>query len=344
MKRPHLKAVRTDSELQCPQLDEAMRAMVDEYVLLPDGISRDKLLQATRDSQLILMCYTPIQRDVISTAASLKGIVKYGVGIDAVDIDAAIEHEVPVCNVPEYAEQTVAEGAFCLLLALAKKLIPIDRQMHRSGWFWPEQPWLANDIAGKTIGLVGLGKIGRSMARMAGSGFAANVIAYDPAVSRTAMNNIGVHKIDSLPELLEQSDYVSLHCVLNEDTHQLLNREAFDAMKNGASLINVSRGGLIDEAALLESLESGKLAGAGLDVFCDEPLALSGHRVSSLFEHPNVILSPHITFYTREAMQRLETETIERCREVLGGEKLLIKSTDPRLLRQQKGVTFSRPA
>ena len=149
-----LKAVRTDCELHCPQLDSGIREMVDEYILLPDGVSTDRLSAATHDADVILMCYTPIQRNIITAASRLRGIVKYGVGIDAIDIDAAIEQRVPVCNVPQYAEQTVAEGAVCLLLALAKKLIPVDRQMHQSGWFWPQPTWLANDIAGKTIGLV----------------------------------------------------------------------------------------------------------------------------------------------------------------------------------------------
>lgn len=321
-----------------------MRELVDEYVLLPDDVSPHELQRATRDAQLILMCYTPIGRDVIGDARHLKGIVKYGVGIDAIDIEAAIEHRVAVCNIPEYAEQTVAEGAFCLLLALAKKLIPIDRQMHRSGWLWPEQQWLGRDIAGKTIGIIGVGKIGRSMARMAGAGFGANVIGYDPAVSGTAMRSAGVHKIDELHQLLGQSDYVSLHCVLNDSSHQLLGTSEFAAMKPGAVLINVSRGALIDEAAMLAALDSGRLAGAGLDVYADEPLSLREHRLRALFEHPGVILSPHLTFYTHEAMARLESETIARCKEVLGGEPVTIKSTDPRLLQQRHGVVFANPS
>jgi D-3-phosphoglycerate dehydrogenase len=334
-------AVRTDAELQCPQLDSDMRELVDDYILLPDGVSQAELLATTKEADLILMCYTPIQREVIQAASQLRGIVKYGVGIDAIDMDAAIEHRVPVCNVPHYAEQTVAEGAFCLLLALAKKLITIDREMHRSGWFWPERRWLASDIAGKTVGLIGLGKIGRSMARMAGAGFAANVIAFDPAVDRSTMSRAGAHKVDNLTDLLRQADFVSLHCVLNHDTHHLLGRDEFSMMKDGAVLINVSRGDLIDETALLAALNTGKLVGAGLDVFSQEPLALHNHPASALFEHPNVILSPHITFYTQEAMQRLEAETLARCREVLSDQPLQVKSTDPRLRRQSHGVVFT---
>ena len=175
-----IKVVRTDRELQCPRVDAVLRERGFELVLLPDGVSEDDLISATRDAHLILMCYTPITARVISEARKLKGIVKYGVGIDAIDIPAASERGVVVVNVPEYAEETVAEGAFALMISLAKKLIPLEREMRTSGWAWPEQKWLGSDLAGKVLGLVGVGRIGRSMARMAGAGFRMHVLGYDP--------------------------------------------------------------------------------------------------------------------------------------------------------------------
>ena len=125
--------------------------------------------EAVADADLLLMCYTPVTARVIESAPKLKGIVKYGVGIDAIDIPAAIRRGVPVVNVPEYAEETVAEGAFALMIALAKRLPEISRVVQDKGWLWPEERWLGRDIAGSTVGLVGCGKIGRSMARMAAS-------------------------------------------------------------------------------------------------------------------------------------------------------------------------------
>jgi D-3-phosphoglycerate dehydrogenase len=217
------------------------------------------------------------------------------------------------------------------MIALAKKLIPLDRHMHRAGWAWPEARWLGADIAGKTVGIVGVGKIGRSMARMAGAGFRARVLGYDPYVSEAEMRAAGVEKRDDLRAMLAECDFVSLHMVLTPETHGLIGRAEFAAMKPSAFLVNVSRGALIDEPALVEALETGRIAGAGLDVFAQEPLAQEGHPLSRLYAMENVILSPHLTFYTAEAMRRLEDETLERCFEILEGREVTVKSKDPRL-------------
>ena len=336
-----MKIVRTDAELECPHVDAVLRERGHDLVLLPDGIGEDELVEATHDADLILMCYTPITARVIEGAQRLKAIVKYGVGIDAIDIDAAKTHRVPVVNVPEYAEETVAEGAFALMIALAKKLVPLDRTMHRDGWAWPQQAWLTNDIAGKTLGLVGVGRIGRSMARMAGQGFRARVLGYDPNVTADTMRALGVEKVDDLHAMLKQCDLVSVHCTLSDQTRHLIGASEFAAMKPSAIFINVSRGALVDEIALLIALKEKRIAGAGLDVFSQEPLALEGHPLSDLFGMDNVILMPHLTFYTHEAMRRLEDETLERCFEALEGRPVLVKSKDPRLTSQTHGVTFT---
>lgn len=336
-----MKIVRTDSELQTPKLDAGLISAGHELVLLPDGVSESAMLEATRDADLILMCYTPITRQIIDNASRLKGIVKYGVGIDAIHIPAAIDAGVAVVNVPEYAEETVAEGAFALLIALAKKLTALNTHMTSLGWAWPEPTWLGSDIAGKTVGIVGLGKIGRSMARMAGLGFRANVIAYSPHTSAAEMAELGVTKVDNLRDLMAQSDFVTIHAVLNDDTRGMIGTDELRAMKPSAFLINVSRGAIVDEAALVKAIREGWIAGAGLDVFSQEPLTRTGHPMSELFDHPNVILSPHLTFYTEDAMERLEDETLARCREVLEGRDVLVKSHDPRLRAQSKGVVFA---
>ncbi|MCC0014712.1 MAG: C-terminal binding protein [Rhodobiaceae bacterium] len=337
-----MKIVRTDAELECPHVDAVLRERGHDLVLLPDGISEDTLAAETRDADLILMCYTPITARVIEGAQRLKAIVKYGVGIDAIDIEAAKAHAIPVVNVPEYAEETVAEGAFALMIALAKKLIPLDRAMHRDGWAWPTQRWLANDIAGKTLGLVGVGRIGRSMARMAGQGFRARLLGYDPNVTAQTMLAAGVEKIDDLHTMLGQCDLVSVHCTLSDKTRHLIGATEFAAMKPSAIFVNVSRGALVDETALLAALKKGCIAGAGLDVYSQEPLTLEGHPLSELFSMDNVILTPHLTFYTQEAMRRLEDETLQRCFEALEGRPVKVKSHDPRLRGQTAGVDFVR--
>ena len=335
-----MKAVRTDRELACPGLDAGLRARGVELVALPDGVPEAELIAAVADADLILMCYTPITARVIEAARKLKGIVKYGVGIDAIDIQAAMQRGIPVVNVPEYAEETVAEGAFALMIALAKRLPAITAAVSRDGWAWPQQRWLGRDISGSTLGLVGCGKIGRSMARMAGQGFRARVLGFDPGVDAATMHVAGIEKVDSLQAMLGACDFISVHCVLNGQTRGLIGRDELARMKPSAILVNVSRGALIDESALVEAIVAGRIAGAGLDVYSLEPLARDGHPMSALFDRDNVILFPHLTFFTHEAMRRLEDDTLARCFEVLEGRPVTIRSHDPRLRAQTAGVSF----
>lgn len=335
-----VKVVRTDRELQCPVIDAGLKDMGVDLVLVPDGAGENVLLDAVADADLILMCYTPITERVIAAAPRLKGIVKYGVGIDAIDMVAARARGIPVVNIPEYAERTVAEGAFTLMLALAKKLIPLDRAMRADGWAWPEEKWLANDIAGKTVGIVGAGRIGRAFAQMAGAGFGARVIAYSPHTPPAELMQIGIEPVADLMDLMARADVVSVHSVLNDETRGLIGAKELAVMKPTAIILNVARGAVIDEPALVRALLKGRIAGAGLDVYSQEPLMREGHPLSPLFAMDNVILLPHLTFFTHEAMERLELETLERCREVLAGQPVTVKSPDPRLRAQTTGVRF----
>jgi D-3-phosphoglycerate dehydrogenase len=336
-----MKVIRTDREIECARVDAGLRARGLELITLPEGIPEEQLLKELADAELLLMCYTPITSRAIEAAPRLRGIVKYGVGIDAIDMEAALRRQIPVVNVPEYAEETVAEGTFGLMIALARRLGPLHCEMKAAGWAWPAHQWLGHDLAGKTVGLVGVGRIGRNLARMAGAGFRMRVLGYDPFVKAEAMRQAGVEKCDRLSDLLSMADFVSLHAVLNTETQHLIGRAELEMMKPSAILINVSRGALVDEAALIDALLSGRIAGAGLDVFSQEPLLLSGHPLSRLFALPNVLLTPHLTFYTHEAMERLEKETLERCDEILQGQAVLVKSRDPRLRRQSHGVMFA---
>ncbi len=335
-----MKAVRTDDEIECPGIDAGLRARGVDLVTLPDGASEDALCLAAADADLLLMCYTPITERVISAATKLKGIVKYGVGIDAIDIAAATRRGIPVVNIPEYAEETVAEGAFALMIALAKRLPEINRTMQRDGWIWPASRWLGRDVAGSTLGLVGCGKIGRSMARMAGQGFRARVLGFDPYVDASAMKNAGVEKVEDLHAMLSSCDFVSVHCVLNDETRNLIGRAELSCLKPTAILVNVSRGALIDEQALVEAVAAGRIGGLALDVYSKEPLAKAGHPMSALFGRDDVILFPHLTFFTREAMLRLERDTLARCFEILEGRPVTVRSRDPRLRAQGAGVRF----
>jgi D-3-phosphoglycerate dehydrogenase len=270
----------------------------------------------------------------------LKGIVKYGVGIDAIDIEAAKARDIPVVNVPEYAEATVAEGAVTLMLALAKKLKPIGRAMQDEGWIRPEAKWMGLDLSAKTLGLVGVGRIGTKVARIAGKGFGMRVLGFDPHVEDAHLSQAGVERCTDLRALAAESDFLSVHCVLNDETRGLVGERELAAMKHSAFLVNVSRGAIVDEQALLRALVGKRIAGAALDVYSREPLAKTGHPLSALYAMDNVIVFPHLTFFTHEAMQRLEDDTLERCFEVLEGRPVLVKSDDPRLHGQRRGVRF----
>ena len=334
------RIVRTDRELEVPRVDAALREAGHELILLPDGVSEEELTRSVHHADLLLMCYTPIPAAVIDATRRLKGIVKYGVGIDAIDIEAAKARGIPVVNVPGYAEETVAEGAMTLMLALAKKLKPIQKAMDDSGWVWPTAPWLGLDLAGKTLGLVGLGRIGTQVARMARKGFRMRVLGFDPYVRRAHFLEAGVERRTDLRALASECDFLSVHCILNADTRGLIGERELAVMKPGAFLVNVSRGAIVNDRALLRALEEKRIAGAALDVYSREPLAKTGHPLSALYAMDNVILFPHLTFFTREAMLRLEDETLERCAEILEGRPVLVKSDDPRLRAQKKGVHF----
>ncbi len=332
------KVVRTDRELEMRRVDDALRAVGGEVVLLPDGTPEAVLARELADAELLLMCYARIGEPVLAAAGRLRAIVKYGVGVDAIDFAAAGRRHIPVVDVPGYAEHTVAEGAFALLMALFKRHKPLQQVMARDGWAWPEPRWLARDLAGSTLALVGLGRIGRAMARMA-AGFRMQVQAFDPGLA-DADWPLAVQRCRSLPELLATADAVSIHCVLNDDTRGLIGAAELALMKRDAVLVNVSRGEIVDEQALLDALQAGRLGGAALDVYGREPLALQGHPLSPLFAMEQVLLSPHLTFYTHEAMRRLEDETLARCGEALRGEPLAVSSRDPRLRAQTAGVKF----
>jgi len=167
------------------------------------------------------------------------------------------------------------------------------------------------------------------------------MIGFDPHVSAEAMRAGGIEKIADLHALLAASDIVSIHAVLNDATRHLIGGLELGLMKPSAFLINVSRGAIVDEAALVVALRENVIAGAALDVYSREPLAHAGHPMSALYAMDNVILFPHLTFYTEEAMRRLTEDTLARCLEILEGRPVLVKSHDPRLRAQRQGVVFS---
>ena len=305
-----MKAVRTDQELECPGIDAGLRARGVELITLPDGIPEATLCEAVADADLLLMCYTPVTARVIEAGAEIEGDREVRRGRRCHRHSGGDPARNPSRQRSlNTRKKRWQKATFALMIALAKRLPEISGAVQREGWIWPEQRWLGRDLAGATVGLVGCGKIGRSMARMAGQGFRARVLSYDPNVAAATMHAAGIEKADDLHKLLAVCDFVSLHCVLDDATRGLIGRAELACLKPSAVLINVSRGALIDEAALVEAVLAGQLGGVALDVFSLEPLKVAGHPISPLFGRDNVILFPHLTFFTQEAMQRLEDDT-----------------------------------
>ncbi len=235
---------------------------------------------------------------VIDAASDLKVIGRSGVGYDNVDIEAATARRIPVIITPGANSQAVAEAAVTFMLALCKKMIHWDTQLKQGNWQsrFGESP---GDLDGATLGIIGFGNIGRKLAELIRP-FDMTVLAYDPFVSQDAMEALGVERVE-LDELLERSDFVSLHASLNETTRGLINKERLSLMKPGAYLINLARGGLIENLDILyEGLTNGLLTGVGLDVFDPEPPDVN----HPIFKLQNCLTAPHSLAMTPRAMNR----------------------------------------
>lgn len=238
----------------------------------------------------------PYTASIVKNAASLRVISRTGVGYDSVDMRAATQCGVVVACTPGTNHEAVAEHAFALLLAVAKRIVPGHSEVAQGGF--RRQPSLA--LRGKTLGLVGLGRTGRAVARRAAA-FDMQVLAYDPFLTTLPSDARGVELV-AFEELLARCDIISLHAAATEDTSRLIRGETLDQMKKGVVLINTARGTLIDEAALKEALQSGKVAAAGLDVFEREPPA-----GSPLLSAPNVVFSPHLAGIDEQAFEDMAT-------------------------------------
>jgi glyoxylate reductase len=244
----------------------------------------------------------PIRETVLSTPG-LKCVSNVAVGFDNIDVAAATAHKVMVTNTPGVLDDSTADFAFTLLMATARRVVEADN-FTRSGRFrgWAIDMMLGHDVFGATLGLVGIGRIGRGVARRA-KGFNMRVLYYDPQrLPREAEEQLGATAVD-LGRLIAESDFISIHVPLTQETHHLMSTQQFNAMKRTAILINTSRGPVVDEAALVEALTDKKLAGAGLDVYEREPAVHPG-----LIALPNVVLAPHIasaTVQTRSEMSAM---------------------------------------
>ncbi len=255
---------------------------------------------------LIVRSMTQVDADLLRQGKRLKVVGRAGIGVDNVDVATATELGILVVNAPTANLVSATEHTFALLLALARN-VPAAHQSLLAGE-WDRKRFIGTELEGKTLGLIGLGRIGQNVAYRA-QAFGMKVLAFDPYLDASAARRLDV-ELAELEALLKRSDVVSVHTPLTDQTRGLLNAESLSKMKPGALLVNCARGGVVDEEAVLEALESGRLGGVALDVFAQEP-----PTESKLVHHPRVVVTPHIGAQTREAQERVATET---ARMVLG--------------------------
>lgn len=269
--------------------------------------SEDDFLARCREADGLLVQYGQVTRRVIAGLPRLRLLVRYGVGVDGIDLAAATERGIPVVNVPDYGTDEVANHAVALLLALARKIARLDRQTRAGRWsVFEVQP--IHRLAGQTVGIVGCGRIGSRVARKL-AGFDVRLLAADPYVREFPP---GVAPV-ALDRLLAESDYVTLHVPLVDDTRHLIDAPALGRMKPTAVLINTARGGLVDTAALVAALQAGRLGGAGLDVTEPEP----PDPASPLLRMEEVIVTPHAAWYSEEGRGDLKRRVAEEAVRVL---------------------------
>lgn len=267
----------------------------------------------------IIARMTPVKQELIEAAPNLKIIGMHGVGLDGIDVKLAEQKGIAVVHTPEANAISVAENVMTMILALTKKTIGADHALRVENRFQDRDKYVGRDISGKTLAIVGLGRIGRRLAAMAGLGFNMRVIAYDPYVSAERMKEVanGVEKMENMDELLAQADYLSFHTAMTPEMKGFVNYDLLKKMKPTAFFINEMRGALVVEDDLKRALEEGVIAGAALDVFSKEPTPAD----FPLFKAPNLIATPHTGASTTESMERTILTLAEDFHRFFNGEK-----------------------
>lgn len=298
-------------------LIEGLRQEFDVTVNEKEGyMPRSAMLDAVRNADgMVSLLNERIDMDLLDAASRLKVVANYAVGYNNVDVPAATERGIMVTNTPGVVTDATADLTWSLLMGIARELLVVDRFTRSGRWKeWHPEDFIAADITGTTLGIVGLGRIGRAVARRA-SGFDMRVLYTDARRADKDVEEAYRATFVDLNELLHESDFVTLHVPLDETTFHMINRDALRRMKSTAYLVNVSRGAVVDEAALVQALGSGEIAGVGLDVYEDEPRLAEG-----LAALDNAILIPHLGANSRRTRDRMARMTVDNVVSALRGE------------------------
>ena len=310
------RIVTTDSTFPSLEHEEAVARRFSAEFSAHQATTEREAAEVTAGADVVFVNFAPITREVLAGLAPDAVVIRYGVGYDNVDLDAARELGVRVANVPDYGTDTVAGHAAALVLALLRKLHRYDRAVRESGWCAPADFGAVPSLATATAGLIGTGRIGVALAGRL-QAFGMRIVAFDPYADRGRLAAAGIEPVE-LDALLAAADAVSLHAPATPETHHILDGGAFAKLRRGAVVVNTARGALIDEPALCDALESGQVSGAGLDVFESEPLAADS-RLRTL---PNVILTPHVAWFSDASVDDLQRLASEEAARALSGEPL----------------------
>jgi D-3-phosphoglycerate dehydrogenase len=299
---------------------------LEEAILRPEGIEvvalRERrppaeLAALVREADAVMVQFAAVNAEVVNAMSRAKVIVRYGIGFDNVDLAAARARGIPVCNVPDYCIDEVADHALAFILALTRQVVPNALLLREGGWGLATPLGTMAALKQLTVGIVGFGRIGREVVKRL-LAFRARVVVFDPVVAADEIVRSGAVAAGSLDDLLAQSDVVSPHCPSSPATRQLFNAAAFARMKPGSVFVNVGRGDLTDSRALVEALQSGHLAGAALDVFDPEPIP-ADHPIRSM---RNVILAAHIASASPPAVRALRESAARTALRAVRGEAL----------------------
>lgn len=301
------KVTLVDHEWEDTQLEERMFEEAGLELQILQSREKERIIEAAKTSDALLILYADIDEDILKEAQAagrLQIVSRYGIGINMVDVAAAKACGIDVANVNDYCIDEVSDHSLAFILAAARRIIPYYNDTRAGHWDFKVAD-LPIRSSKATVGLLGFGKIPRRLAeKLNAIGY--NVMAYDPFVSEEEMRAVDVEKA-TVEEIIAKSDFISVHVPLIEATHHLLNREAFQAMKSNAYIINTARGPIIDEEAMIEALQNGEIAGAYLDVTETEPLPAN----SPLRTLPNVVLSPHAAWYSEDAFFEIRYKAIQ---------------------------------
>jgi D-3-phosphoglycerate dehydrogenase len=304
-----------------PIHEEAMQLMAEEAeVIMAESTEEDYLAEKVVDVDAIMVRgVVPITAKIINAAKKCKVIGRHGVGCDNIDVAQATAAGIPVIYCPGANTNSVAEHTASLMLAVAKQVRSSDEALRRDGNYDCRLKIQTVELREKTLGLVGLGNIGRTFASICQHGFGMNIIAYDPYVNMETVQAAGlaVKLTDSLEELLQAADFVSLHAPAMPETYKMIGKRELQLMKKTAFLINAARGSLVDENALFAALKEGEIAGAGLDVFDPEPPAAD----NPLYTLPNVVVTPHTAANGDQALRNMAFMAVKGTLQVLKGER-----------------------